>query len=85
MVEVLVNLGRLSVLWRKSSTERLWSHAYNLGGHLGLGRTLSVTLSGATASSLGRMVMVWTDTVPSIMVKGTDRYIFLYHRIQVMR
>ena len=53
VVEVLVDLARVSVLNKKTTEDTGTSHPDNLGGHTGVSSTLSLTVTGVSTGTLG--------------------------------
>jgi hypothetical protein len=52
--QVLVDLAGFAVLAEEAAEDPLAAHPEHLGGHAGLGRTLTLTRAGVTALALGR-------------------------------
>lgn len=53
VVEVLVEFSRVSVLGQETTEDTETSHPKNLGGHSGLGSTLSLTITSVSTGTLG--------------------------------
>lgn len=64
MVEVLVNLASLTVLAKETTEDTLAAHPDDLGGHTGLGGTVTLTVTGVATLTLGLMTL--TDAVAGV-------------------